>query len=631
MASNDKHEPVKWKITLPGLSQLSSFVGTDHIVTDDEVSEINALLVPPMKTLRSLEDEIDKINQILKNLCQQHASLSEEINTVRTIIAPIRRIPTDILIEIFHRCLPTEHNVWMNKRQCPLLLTHVCRNWRKVTIATPSLWASVHILIPELPVDYRYGPYVITEHKGQVAEAVERRAIRVQEWLTKSGACPLSISLSEDDVGDFPRPDSIIPVFISSSSRWKNLVVVAPPDRLSRLAAVSDVPLLESLTLVQESAPRLGNYAEANSNIEWERSALLKAPKLKKVSFERLWGTPPPLPLRWSQLTSFTFKENSSGFSSDERSPVLDVARMLQPCVHLANLHLELSLRFIEMQPLSNETEELRDPFVLSLPLLECLFILDGGGDARRTTIFFDILQAPSLISLEINTSPPLSFFSHHANIRDLHLHLDQFAQENFIQLLRHCPQVTSLVTSRSPKPWSLDEFLQAHIFIFDDNTLKLFMSPSGSDGSYLCPKLEDLECRSCAGFSDDGLVEFITLKRNDSLPDVAKIKRLHVEFDRPQTSWTEKQSQGFVEDLLKVAHLNSGIRDNSYGYTQMKMENISALGWNNCTDGSAPNVAKLKRAEITFNRMLMVDVVKTKDFREGGLDLQLSYAEGFQ
>ncbi|KAJ3503495.1 hypothetical protein NLJ89_g8406 [Agrocybe chaxingu] len=68
MASNDNHAPVKWKITLPGLSQLSSLIGTDHIITDDKVSKTNTLLGLHMKTLESLKDEMDKINKITQEL-----------------------------------------------------------------------------------------------------------------------------------------------------------------------------------------------------------------------------------------------------------------------------------------------------------------------------------------------------------------------------------------------------------------------------------------------------------------------------------------------------------------------------------------------------------------------------------
>ncbi|KAJ3512087.1 hypothetical protein NLJ89_g3727 [Agrocybe chaxingu] len=549
------------KITLPGLSQFSSLVDTNHVATDEQVSEINTLLGPHLQSLKSLEGELDKIGKIWADLSRQHASLLAEVNTVREIIAPMRRVPTDILQEIFRHCLPTKYNAIMSAEHCPLLLTRVCRSWRNIALATPSLWASLHIPVPSIPSKYFYGQYAFQDDQGEVtvAEAVGRRVTGMQEWLARSGTCALSLSLSEEDAGGFPRPEFIIPVFLSFSSRWKDLVVSAPLDRLSSLAAaVSDVPLLESLTLMRERHSRSSFHVEADSSIMWDTMDLLKAPRLRKVSFERLWRVPPPLPLRWSQLTSFTFKERYREISSTDGFPILTVARMLQPCVHLTDLHLEFCSHFNDLQPLSDEAEELRPPFMLSLPLIERLFIHDGGNDTRRMTIFFNALQAPSLRFLDISASPPLSFFSRTPRLGYLHLHLDQFTQDSLIQLLRHCQQLTSLVTSRSAIHWGAEEIPQSHIF--DDNVLNLFVSPvDGDESSYFCPELEELECRSCAGFSDEGMVDFITRKRDGSVPGVAKLKRLHVAFDRTRRSWTGEQNERFVQDGLQlfVSHLD--------------------------------------------------------------------------
>jgi hypothetical protein len=101
------------------------------------------------------------------------------------MLSPARRLLPDILQEIFVRCLPTGGYSAMSRMDAPLVLGRVCREWRDIAYSTPSLWSAIHIAIP------KDSSYVLMH---TCSHATRMRAI--QDWLSRSGICPLYISIS---------------------------------------------------------------------------------------------------------------------------------------------------------------------------------------------------------------------------------------------------------------------------------------------------------------------------------------------------------------------------------------------------------------------------------------------------
>ncbi|KAF8173617.1 hypothetical protein BJ912DRAFT_859202, partial [Pholiota molesta] len=57
--------------------------------------------------------------------------------------SPINDIPTEILCEIFSRCVDqSSARVLMqpNTKIAPMLLCQVCATWRAIILSTPPLW-----------------------------------------------------------------------------------------------------------------------------------------------------------------------------------------------------------------------------------------------------------------------------------------------------------------------------------------------------------------------------------------------------------------------------------------------------------------------------------------------------------
>lgn len=93
-------------------------------------------------------------------------------------VSRLWRLPTEVLSQIFHRCLP-ESNCPSELEAPGMSLTAVCRRWREVAVDTPSLWCRVSVGFDELP--YRY--------------LEDSQAFRYDVWLKRSQGRPLSLAL----------------------------------------------------------------------------------------------------------------------------------------------------------------------------------------------------------------------------------------------------------------------------------------------------------------------------------------------------------------------------------------------------------------------------------------------------
>ncbi|KAF9066952.1 hypothetical protein BDP27DRAFT_1174984, partial [Rhodocollybia butyracea] len=93
-----------------------------------------------------------------------------------------RRLPVEILTEIFTHCLPSKHIPPSSLiMEAPLVLLSVCREWRTVALSTPRLWCSPRIRLPSSGhlTDAKLKPH----HTG------------IEQWLDRSGSLPLFLSL----------------------------------------------------------------------------------------------------------------------------------------------------------------------------------------------------------------------------------------------------------------------------------------------------------------------------------------------------------------------------------------------------------------------------------------------------
>ncbi|KAJ7160090.1 hypothetical protein C8R46DRAFT_956256, partial [Mycena filopes] len=269
----------------PNDSPFADRLNTNYVPSDSDIPTIHAVLVEPEDELARLHTQIAEFETMLATLRAKHASLKASIDAHRALTAPIRRIPHDVLLEIFAACLPSTHNALIDPAEAPLLLGRICRLWRNAAYSTPRLWSSIHI--PSLHSD---------EAPPEAVQALDRV---VEAWLERSATCPLSVSFTEyagpSDTGNARA--SPIHAVLKFSSRLRHL-------ELSASTGFS----LGGLNLGQNELPLLQSIGIKHSGNkpfrEFPHNALC-IPSLRDVSLY-ISGDPLSLPLQWSQLTGLS-------------------------------------------------------------------------------------------------------------------------------------------------------------------------------------------------------------------------------------------------------------------------------------------------------------------------------------
>ncbi|KAF9052555.1 hypothetical protein BDP27DRAFT_1242606, partial [Rhodocollybia butyracea] len=131
-------------------SPFTSVIGTNHVPSSAELDQLQDLLVEPQHELKRLQSEICRLQSLLDALLSEKNGVETYIEAHRTLMSPIRRIPSETLGEIFMHCLPSDTHPFAvrDMKQAPLLITTICRHWRCVAIDTPILWSSLHVHLP---------------------------------------------------------------------------------------------------------------------------------------------------------------------------------------------------------------------------------------------------------------------------------------------------------------------------------------------------------------------------------------------------------------------------------------------------------------------------------------------------
>jgi hypothetical protein len=96
-----------------------------------------------------LDDVTPKSTTTLLEQCLPHIdneALAESMRVLRSrrnSLAPISRIPPEILATIFGHIVENKTSRKYQKRPACLIVTHICRHWREVALECPSLWAFI--------------------------------------------------------------------------------------------------------------------------------------------------------------------------------------------------------------------------------------------------------------------------------------------------------------------------------------------------------------------------------------------------------------------------------------------------------------------------------------------------------
>ncbi|KAL0565471.1 hypothetical protein V5O48_016555 [Marasmius crinis-equi] len=407
-------------------SSFTHVLNTNYTPNSQETKEIRAVLSEP-------EAELDKIHQEIKKLQSRGLELHKFTSKHRALLSPIRRIPHDILAEIFYHCLPNDRYFSVRSLyEAPLILTTICRTWREVALRTPRLWNLLHMQFPTLLAGKVDEPY---------RALVKRRIDGIKWWLSHAGSLALSISLyisldieDDDELSQEELEQAtlkmqtfseVLQVLLGYFPRWENVTFQVPAPLL-RLFQNSDVLKNSSSTQLRVLSLSRTCLSRVDDRDSWTDTnaipSFLNLPTLKRLSFHNERINLTELPERWSNLTHLAISARRYSISTKP----LTALRVLSRCAH--------SLEYLMLDMLLERTGPMNLPIMpgvaiqipphvggdgdgiewpeedrIHLPHLAFLtvrFEVEGRATAAQihigTARFFDALVAPSLKKLSV-------------------------------------------------------------------------------------------------------------------------------------------------------------------------------------------------------------------------------------
>jgi len=262
----------------------------------------------------------------------------------------------------------------MHASEAPVLLGRVCSQWRRLSLATPEIWSSLHIVPPSVNFS---NPALSTARFQQKRELI-------RTWLGRSGACPLSISflwLAGDSEDEVKLCGSLLEVLVPMCKRWKVLDFRVPLKVFRPFIGltVEDVPMLEGMSFMD-------NRTSTDTDVDrWPEGLGFadSASKLRTFTLTFFSGGIRLPSMPWSQLTSLYLESNIVFFFADSRE-------MLNTLAHCANLQ-SCTLKFPLSHTASLPAFEKFD-IPVTLPRLQILYI-DGDQHLHNTFHMSSILM----------------------------------------------------------------------------------------------------------------------------------------------------------------------------------------------------------------------------------------------
>ncbi|KAK7001452.1 hypothetical protein R3P38DRAFT_3049202 [Favolaschia claudopus] len=477
-------------------SPFKSQINTNYIPTDPEISQIRAHLLPH-------EAELARLDALIQDLCAQRDRVKDYVDSHKALISHPRRLPQDILEEIFLACLPTAHNAVMSLSEPPLLLGRICSRWRSVAFALPRLWSSLHV-----HVDY------VQWHEERVAA--------IDQWLKRASPVPLSIYVhGRDGPGSFD--DAVVDILTGLSSYWCTLHLSKLTNEAVSSLAAENAPALSDIKVhfrddfeEDEESPFLASRFLLGKN-----QPCISVVTVDPPSFV------PMTPFTWSHITDLSLERADSSHSyHDAEEGYFDMAtahRLIEGCPRLRSLKVPISVGVSgpEMEPLmvsslemlsidnNSTTSAVFEHFIdnLIMPQLTKLHLVNSdrysSSDPVEPSVFERLTERSPLISeIALNLSSCLSTV-------DVLSGLEQLAHLSKISIILWTPSDGHVYMS-NPDP--------------DEDILFAILAPDSPSNPV--PGLEDLSLET-QFILEETWTEFIREHINHS----TALRRLHLKL----------------------------------------------------------------------------------------------------
>ncbi|KAJ7676857.1 hypothetical protein DFH06DRAFT_614806 [Mycena polygramma] len=345
--------------------ELAKVISGNLPPTDLQSRDIRRMLAVEDAELVQLDQTILAVSLVLSELESQRSRRWETVVALHGAISPIRRIPPEIVADIFLLCRDNSMTSLTysiaDPREAPIVLGQVSSRWRSICHGTPLLWNNVRLMsgsgMPGLPY--------------------------IQTLLARSQNLPVSAQLTTRGEAVL-TPEPVVGLFLGLHNRLKNVTLDIPTSNLlppHNLSHNEVFPLLTCLEIILTD-PSPADAASALSTFR-------KAPSLDTVLLISdcvpLHSQSLPDALPWSQLTELTLHLPIS---------LRDARLILTLCQRLQILRLSECT-----WPLDSAER------VVQLPALRVLDFDTESEEDDATAAFFGAFSFPGLQDLDIHAT----------------------------------------------------------------------------------------------------------------------------------------------------------------------------------------------------------------------------------
>lgn len=261
--------------TAPAILQsvpvVATQIRTNYIPQGLEKNNIIELQMEAEKQLSRYDEEISRLRAIIEQVEAQRVVLQELVDGCRCLNAPIRRLPNELLDDIFSRCdwslrlenpNPLEKAVGLS----PLCLSQVCARWRSIGLSSHHLWT--------------YIPLTLRNPKSNPGQGRGGSCATVLcIYLERSGRLPLSIVVNVEDPDSWEssqdpnaavivthyRRHPLLRILARHSRRWRRANLYLAHQYFGAEEVLADIrgnlPLLEELYLGQRLRTKCDIFA----------------------------------------------------------------------------------------------------------------------------------------------------------------------------------------------------------------------------------------------------------------------------------------------------------------------------------------------------------------------------------
>jgi len=316
-----------------------------------DLGNLKTMLGTASRSIKLYDEEISSLYIRIDELKGEQRALKAQVLVGRSVLAPIRCIPNEILAEIFQYSCWDGFPMGDNRAPTVYIISSVCMSWKRLAMGIPELWVRLFASIDGM----REGPY----------SSVKAGYLR--------GVLPLS--------QDLPLS---LPGEIFCNSQFSEILSMLKP-LLHRCHHSHNLTPKSSSDLKQllQSLPNLSDCSIDMKNISAPLNLAFLTPNLRRVE---LRSATRELHLNWRLLTNLSVSLIDAGivFGILARAPLIEHLSIAK----LNNILLPSSHSIISLQYLSYLS--------VSLPT-------DGwSGDKNNRRYFLHFLQGPNLSYLDL-------------------------------------------------------------------------------------------------------------------------------------------------------------------------------------------------------------------------------------